>query len=115
MAFLGVLRVQAQMEQGSNRSVLNSVEVEASKGMDADVESLLNEFKDVFSDELPKRLPPCRKVDHRIDVEEPLHKAPYRLGKDELVELQRHLKDYLEKGIYTTECVSIWSTGVVRP
>ena len=45
--------------------------------------SLLQEFQDVFPDELPPGLPPLRGIEHRIDLipEAPLpNKAPYRVN-----------------------------------
>ena len=37
--------------------------------MPMDVEKLLYEFKDVMPPELPKRLPPRREEDHKIELE----------------------------------------------
>ena len=48
--------------------------------------SLLQEFHDVFPDELPPGLPPLRGIEHRIDLipGAPLpNKAPYRVNLDE--------------------------------
>ena len=45
--------------------------------------SLLQEFQDVFPDELPLGLPPLRGIEHRIDLipKAPLsNKAPYRVN-----------------------------------
>ncbi len=49
------------------------------------LETLLQEFRDVFPDELPKELPPQKeRLDHRIDLkigsEEPYARNPYRLS-----------------------------------
>ena len=48
--------------------------------------SLLQEFQDVFPDELPPGLPPLRGIEHRIDLipGAPLpKKAPYRVNPNE--------------------------------
>ena len=48
--------------------------------------NLLQEFKDVFPDELPPGLPPLRGIEHRIDLipGAPLpNKAPYRVNPEE--------------------------------
>eukprot|EP01116_Phalansterium_solitarium_P005967 TRINITY_DN1828_c0_g1_i11.p1 TRINITY_DN1828_c0_g1~~TRINITY_DN1828_c0_g1_i11.p1 ORF type:complete len:724 (+),score=101.60 TRINITY_DN1828_c0_g1_i11:2055-4226(+) len=63
--------------------------------------ALLEEYKDVFPDELPG-MPPPREVDHRIDLQanaEPTCRAPYRLAPQELEELKKQLDDLLSKGL----------------
>ena len=48
--------------------------------------SLLQEFHDIFPDELHPKLPPLRGIDHRIDLipEAPLpNKAPCRVNPEE--------------------------------
>ena len=54
-------------------------------------QSLLQEFKDVFPDELPPGLPPLQGIEHRIDLIPgvPLpNKAPYRVNPEETKEIQ---------------------------
>ena len=44
------------------------------------IAKLLEEYKDIFPDELPKGLPPVRAVDHHIDLvpgAEPTSRAPF--------------------------------------
>ena len=51
--------------------------------------SLLQEFEDVFPDELPPGLPPLRGIEHRIDLipGAPLpNRAPYRTNPQETKE-----------------------------
>ena len=63
--------------------------------------SLLQEFKDVFPDELPPGLPPLRGIEHRIDLipGAPLpNKAPYRVNLDETKEIQRQVQHFMENG-----------------
>ncbi|KAL0445456.1 UNVERIFIED_CONTAM: RNA-directed DNA polymerase [Sesamum latifolium] len=53
-------------------------------------------------DELPRKLPPKRAVDHEIELvpgTKPPARAPYRMSQLELVELRKQLKDMLESGI----------------
>ena len=69
--------------------------------MDPRLRSLLDEFKDVFPEELPRNLPPRQGIEHKIEVlpgSQPPHRAPYRLSADEMEELHRQLTDYLSKG-----------------
>ena len=57
--------------------------------------NLLQEFKDVFPDELPPGLPPLRGIEHRIDLilGAPLpNKAPYRVNTEETKEIQRQVQ-----------------------
>ena len=72
---------------------------------------ILEEFKDVFPDDLPS-LPPKRKVDHAIDLE-PCGKVPnmpiYRMSHKEHEELFKQLEDYMSKGFIrpsTSYCAS---------
>jgi hypothetical protein len=63
--------------------------------------SVLKEFADVFPDDLPADLPPSRTVDFAIDLEPghtPPSRPPYRLSRDELVELKEQLDELLAKG-----------------
>ncbi|KAL2225718.1 UNVERIFIED_CONTAM: Transposon Tf2-12 polyprotein, partial [Sesamum indicum] len=66
------------------------------------IKKLLMEFEDVMPDELPRKLPPKRAVDHEIELvpgTRPPARAPYRMSQPELVELRKQLKDMLESGI----------------
>ena len=64
-------------------------------------QSLLQEFKDVFPDELPPGLPPLRGIEHRIDLipGAPLpNKAPYRVNPEETKEIQRQVEKLIDNG-----------------
>ncbi|XP_022031400.1 uncharacterized protein LOC110932367 [Helianthus annuus] len=64
-----------------------------------DVE-VVNEFPDVFPEELPG-LPPEREIEFRIELNpdaKPVAKAPYRLAPSEMRELMTQLQDLLDKG-----------------
>ena len=48
-----------------------------------EVKKVLNEFKDVMPPELPKKLPPRREEDHKIELEpgaKPPAMGPYRMA-----------------------------------
>jgi hypothetical protein len=63
------------------------------------MESLLEEYRDVFPADLPKELPPSRTVDHRIELTPgsgPVSRPIYRLSLSEMEELKRQLDDLLE-------------------
>ena len=62
---------------------------------------MLNEFQDVFPNELPNGLPPKRAVDHAIETipgSEPPSKSTYRLSYEETAELKKQLGDLLANG-----------------
>ena len=70
-------------------------EVQAPKA----VQEVLDDFKNVMPAELPKRIPPKRKVDHAIELEpraKPPAFAPYRMVPPELEELRWKLKELLD-------------------
>ena len=67
----------------------------------AEISDVLTEYADLMPDELPKKLPPRRAVDHSIELEpgkQPPAKAPYRLSGPELEELKRQLKELTDAG-----------------
>jgi len=67
----------------------------------AEISDVLAEYADLMPNELPKKLPPRRAVDHSIELEpgkEPLAKRPYRLSGPELEELKRQLKELADAG-----------------
>nr|CAD1821581.1 unnamed protein product [Ananas comosus var. bracteatus] len=71
------------------------------EGHPAVIDAVLGEFEDVMPQELPKKLPPRREVDHAIELKpgaKPPAKAPYCMAPPELEELQRQLKDLLDAG-----------------
>ncbi|KAL0449443.1 UNVERIFIED_CONTAM: RNA-directed DNA polymerase [Sesamum latifolium] len=98
-----------QFEKGCKRSepsylcTLRFDEIEEASGpIPGVVKKLLREFEDVMPDELPRKLPPKRTVDHEIELvpgTKPPARAPYRMSQPELVELRKQLKEMLESGI----------------
>ena len=70
--------------------------------------SLLQEFQDVFLDDIPSGLPPIRGIEHQIDFV-PGSTIPnrpvYRCNPEETKELQRQVEDLMSKG-YIRESMS---------
>ncbi|XP_022867746.1 uncharacterized protein LOC111387423 [Olea europaea var. sylvestris] len=67
----------------------------------AEVQSIFQEFRDVFSEDLPDHLPPLRDIQHAIDFipGASLPNLPhYRMNPTEHAELQRQVDDLLNKG-----------------
>nr|GEX94889.1 putative reverse transcriptase domain, zinc finger, CCHC-type, aspartic peptidase domain protein [Tanacetum cinerariifolium] len=64
--------------------------------------SLLNEFKDVFPEEIPAGLPVIREIQHCIDFllgASIPNKPTYRMNPKEFAELHRQVTELLEKGL----------------
>jgi hypothetical protein len=70
--------------------------------------SLLQEFEDVFPEEMPSGLPPIRGIEHHIDFIPRVvipNRPAYRSNLEETRELQRQVEDLLSKG-YVRESMS---------
>ena len=70
--------------------------------------SLLQEFEDVFPEEMPSGLPPIRGIEHQIDLVPGAvipNRPAYRSNPEETKELQRQVEDLMSKG-YVRESMS---------
>jgi hypothetical protein len=75
---------------------------------------VLQEFKDVFVDEIPE-LPPRREIEFSIDLlpsSAPISKAPYRMSLSELTELKIQLQELLDKE-YIRPRISPWGAPIL--
>ena len=66
-----------------------------------DISRVLEDFKDVFPDDVRAEPPPDRNIDHRIRLVEgatPPARPTYGMSNAELVELQTQLEDLIKKG-----------------
>ena len=66
-----------------------------------DILSVLEKYKDLMPDSLPKSLPPWRMIDHEIELlpgAKPPAKNAYRLAPPELAELRKQLDELLNAG-----------------
>jgi hypothetical protein len=78
------------------KGVANRVKVnqlDASQGLEVPV---VNEFPDVFPEELPG-MPPNRDIELK-PCTSPIYKTPNMMATPELAELKEHIKELLEKG-----------------
>jgi hypothetical protein len=69
---------------------------------------LLQDFEDVFPDEIPTGLPPLRGIEHQIDLVPGAslpNRPAYRTNPEETMEIQRQVKELLDKG-YIRESLS---------
>jgi hypothetical protein len=96
------------------KGVANHVKVnqlDASQGSKVPV---VNEFPDVFPEELPG-MPPDRDIEFVIELKpgtSSIYKTPYRTDTLELAELKEHIKELLEKG-FIRPSSSPWGTPVI--
>jgi hypothetical protein len=71
------------------------------KEVPKEIASVLKQFEDVMLPQLPKKLPPRRAIDHRIELvlgTKPPFQAPYRMSLMELEELKKQLGELIDKG-----------------
>ena len=74
---------------------------DAPRNVQKELHQLLEEFSDLFPEQLPKGRPPKREVEFEIKLEEgavPPNKPPYRLSPKEHEELQAQIDDLLAQG-----------------
>jgi hypothetical protein len=86
-------------------------QLDASQGSEVPV---VNEFSDVFPQELPG-MPPDRDIKFVIESKPgttPIYKTPYRMATPELAELKEHIKELLEKG-FIHPSTSPWGGPVI--
>jgi hypothetical protein len=65
------------------------------------VSTVLQEFRDVFPEEVPDGLPPLRGIEHQIDLIPGAslpNRAPYRTNPNETKEIQKQVQALLDKG-----------------
>ncbi|KAE8660305.1 Detected protein of unknown function [Hibiscus syriacus] len=88
-AFQYLLPIAVRKEEPSFLAVLVCEEPATTKKVPDVVSHVLAEFQYVMHAELPKKLPPKREVDHKIELVpnvEPLARAPYRMAPPEIAE-----------------------------
>jgi hypothetical protein len=96
------------------KGVANCVKVNQ---LDASQESevpVVNEFPDVFPEELPG-MPSDRDIEFMIELKPniaPIYKTPYRMATLELAELKEHVKELLEKEVIHPSS-SPWGAPVI--
>jgi hypothetical protein len=76
--------------------------------------SIIEEFMDVFPEELP-RMPPERRVEFYINLipgTAPIAKRPYRMAPTELAELKLQIAELQQKG-YIRPSSSPWGAPVL--
>ncbi|XP_019056457.1 PREDICTED: uncharacterized protein LOC109116102 [Tarenaya hassleriana] len=110
---ISALKANRMIEKG-NETFL--VVITATEEAEAKLEdtTVVQEFPDVFPDELPG-LPPEREVDFSIEVvpgTEPITKTPYRMAPTEMAKLKKQFNELMETG-FIRPSVSPWGVPVL--
>jgi hypothetical protein len=96
------------------KGVANHVKVNQLEASQGSRVPMVNEFLDVFPEELP-RMPPDRDIEFVIELKPgtaPIYKTPYRMATLELIKLKEHFKELPKKGfIHPTS--SPWGAPVI--
>jgi len=111
--FISCLKARKMIAKGCIYHLVR-VRDENSKTPSIESVSVVNEFVDVFPEELPG-IPPEREIEFGIDLlpdTQPISIPPYRMAPAELKELKEQLKDLLEKG-FIRPSISPWGAPVL--
>ena len=79
------------------------------------VSTVLQDYNDVFPEEVPAGLPPLRGIEHQIDLIPGAslpNRPPYRTNPEETKEIQRQVQELLDKG-YVRESLSLCVVPVI--
>ena len=79
------------------------------------ISHLLQDYKDVFPEEIPAGLPPLRGIEHQIDLIPGAalpNRPPYHTNPEETKEIQRQVQALLDKG-YVSESLSPCAVPVI--
>ncbi|XP_073137097.1 uncharacterized protein [Henckelia pumila] len=97
---VSALQMFGLLSAGNEGYLIYAVDATQEKGLKVSDIPVVEEFPDVFPEEIPG-FPPQREIDFSIDLmpgANPVSRAPYRLAPAELKELKEQLQDLLEKG-----------------
>src|SRR5688572_30122804 len=111
--FISCIKARKMISKGCIYHIVRVRDVE-SEVPSLESVSVVNEFPDVFPDDLPG-IPPEREIDFGIDLlpdTRPISIPPYRMAPAELKELKEQLKDLLDKGLVIS-LRSIFGQGII--
>ena len=86
----------------------NDANVDINDSLPSVAIALLQDYKDVFPEEMPSGLPPIRGIEHQIDFVPDTtipNRPAYRSNLEETKELERQIEELLAKG-YVRESMS---------
>jgi hypothetical protein len=96
------------------KGVANHAKVNQLDASQGAVVPVVNEFPDVFFEEL-LGIPPDRGIEFVMELKPgatPIYKTPYRMATPELVELKEHIKELLDEG-FIHPSSSPWGAPVI--
>jgi hypothetical protein len=105
--FVSKTFIQESMELGRVYVLLSALEL-SNMNVPMEIQTVMQNYEDVFPNELPSDLPPLRDIQHQIDLvpgSSLPNRAAYRMTPLEKAELQKQIQDLLEKG-YIRESIS---------
>ncbi|XP_049381296.1 uncharacterized protein LOC125845822 [Solanum stenotomum] len=111
--FISCIKARKLISKGCLYHLVRVRDVE-SKTLPIESVPIVNEFLDVFPNDLPG-VPPEREIDFGIDLlpdTQPISIPPYRMAPAELKELKEQLRDLLEKG-FIRPSQSPWGAPVL--
>ncbi|KAF5477291.1 hypothetical protein F2P56_003941, partial [Juglans regia] len=112
-SIISAIQAKRDIACGADAFLVQVVSTPSEKKSLVDI-PVVEEFPDVFVDELPG-LPPIRDMEFVIDLElgaAPVHKAPYRMAPAELKELKTQLQELVDKG-FIQPSSSPWGVPVL--
>lgn len=113
LKIISALKLQSCIRKGYPLFMCSVQETREEEPKPKDI-PVVNEFPDLFPDEIPG-MPPERDLEFTIDLVPgtgPISKAPYRMAPAEMKELKTQLEDLLEKG-YIRPSSSPWGAPVL--
>jgi hypothetical protein len=96
------------------KGIVNRVKINQLGDSQGSEVPMVNEFPDVFPEELPG-MPPDRDIEFVIELKPgtaPIYKTPFRMTTPKLVELKEHIRELLEKG-FIRPSSSPWGAPVI--
>jgi len=96
------LFVLREVQPATDLAEASEASAAESEKVASETRAVLTEYADCFPPDLPKRLPPSRDVDHRIELlpgSAPPSLATYRMSPTELDELKRQIDDLESKHV----------------
>jgi len=95
--------VSSLLESSASNTVSSMEKIESpeSKELQQVSKEIIDEYRDVFPNELPPGLPPQREIDHKIDLVPgaiPPSRPTYRMSGIELAELKQQLEELTKSG-----------------
>ena len=101
---LSALQLEKGLRKGEHTYVTAMIEIKLDKQVEVPdaIAPILSRFVDVMPPELPKKLPPRRQTDHRIELvlgSRTPAQAPYQMTPPKLRELRKQLTELLDAGL----------------